>query len=139
MPTYWLLKSEPSTYSFQDLLRDKKTNWNGIRNFQARNFLRAARPGDLALIYHSGDDKAVVGIAKVTSEPYADPDPKKPGDWLQMDLAPVKPLKTPVELARLKATPALKGLLLLKQSRLSTMPITAAEYAAILKLGGTTR
>ncbi len=131
-----MLKSEPSTYSFNDLMRDKKTNWNGIRNFQARNFLRLAKPGDLALIYHSGDERAVVGVAKITSEPYADPDPRKPGEWLQMDLAPVRALKTPVELARLKSTPALKGLLLLKQSRLSTMPISAAEYAAILKLGG---
>src|SRR5437588_13060520 len=101
-PSYWLLKSEPSTYSFDHLIRDGKTNWNGVRNFQARNHLARISKGDIALIYHSGDDKAVVGVARVVREGYPDPDPKKPGDWVQIDLEPVRPLTQPVTLAEIK-------------------------------------
>jgi predicted RNA-binding protein with PUA-like domain len=104
---YWLFKSEPETYSFDQLTRDKKTNWDHVRNFQARNFLREVRPGDLALIYHSGDEKQVVGIAEVTREAYPDPDPEQKGDWVQIDLKPVRSLPAPVTLKTIKATASL--------------------------------
>ncbi len=136
---YWLLKTEPSTYSFETLLKQGKTNWNDIRNYQARNFLREIKKGDLALIYHSGDDKSVVGVAKVTREAYPDIDPEG-GDWVQVDLEKVAPIQQPVTLAAMKAAPSLKGLLLIKQSRLSAMPVTKTEYDTILKMsGGLTR
>ncbi len=134
-PSYWLLKSEPETYSFQQLQKDKKTNWNGVRNFQARNFLRTIKQGDLTLIYHSGDEKAVVGIAKVVKEAYPDLDPKKPGDWVQVDLEPMKIFKRPVSLKEIKSEPALKDLLLIKQSRLSVMPVQPHHYKKIVELG----
>jgi predicted RNA-binding protein with PUA-like domain len=133
-PQHWLLKSEPETYSFAQLLKDKKTNWDHVRNFQARNFLRQAAKGDLALIYHSGDDKAVVGIAEVVREAYPDPDPEKAGDWVQIDIKAVEPLARPIPLKEIKTTPSLATLPLIKQSRLSCMPITAAHFDAILKL-----
>lgn len=134
MASYWLLKTEPETYSFSQLLKDKRTNWNGVRNFQARNFLKAITKDDLALIYHSGDDKAVVGVAKVLREAYPDPDPETPGDWVQVDLAPIERLDAPVELKTIKATKSLGDLLLVRQSRLSVMPVSPADYRAILKL-----
>lgn len=135
-PSYWLLKTEPSTYSFTDLARDGKTNWNGVRNFQARNHLAQIEKGDIALIYHSGDDKAVVGIAQVAKEGYPDPDPKKPGEWVQIDIKPLKPLKSPVLLSQIKTEKSLQTLPLIKQSRLSVMPITEQHYRTLLKLGG---
>jgi predicted RNA-binding protein with PUA-like domain len=107
MPSYWLFKSEPETYSFSQLQKDKRTHWNGVRNFQARNFLRQARKGDLALIYHSGDDKAVVGIAKVVREAYAEIDDNDGKEWAQIDIEAVKPLPEPVTLAKIKTTAAL--------------------------------
>jgi predicted RNA-binding protein with PUA-like domain len=134
-PSHWLFKSEPQTYSFSQLLKDKKTNWNGVRNFQARNFLKEAQVGDLALIYHSGDERAVVGIAKVVRAAYPDPDPEKKGDWVQLDLAPVERLERPVSLAEIKSEPGLADLLLIKQSRLSCMPVTAKHFQLILRLG----
>lgn len=134
MANYWLFKSEPGTYSFSQLQKDGKTNWNGVRNFQARNFLQQVKAGDRALIYHSGDDKAVVGIAKVVRAAYPDPDPKKPGEWVQIDLAPEKALH-PVTLKEMKATPSLADLLLIKQSRLSCMPISAKDFERIVKMG----
>ena len=134
MPTsYWLLKTEPETYSFEQLSKDKRTNWNDVRNYQARNYLRKAAKGDIALIYHSGDVKAVVGIAKVIREAYADID-SAGGDWSQIDIEYVKALAKPVSLATIKATKDLVTLPLIKQSRLSVMPITASHYEAILKL-----
>jgi predicted RNA-binding protein with PUA-like domain len=136
-PSFWLLKSEPSTYSYTDLERDGKTCWNGVRNFQARNHMKSIKKGDLALIYHSGDDKAVVGVAEVVREGYPDPDPKKKGDWVQIDLKPLRVLKTPVTLAQLKAEARMKDLILIKQSRLSVMPVSAAHFELILKLGET--
>jgi predicted RNA-binding protein with PUA-like domain len=131
----WLMKTEPTTYSFSQLLKDKRTNWNGVRNFQARNFLKSVSVGDEVLIYHSGDEKSVVGIARVAKGPYPDPDPKKPGDWVQIDLEPKSEFRVPVALSALKAAKDLKGLMLLKQSRLSVMPVSAKEFAAIAKLG----
>src|SRR5687768_6374766 len=100
-PSYWLMKTEPETYSFAQLLQDKKTNWNGVRNFQARKYLNALKEGDLVLIYHSGDERSVVGIAQIIREAYPDPDPKKKGDWVQVDLKPVQGLKVPVSLSQI--------------------------------------
>ena len=135
MPNYWLLKTEPGTYSFENLLKDKKTNWNGVRNFQARNYLRTMATGDLALIYHSGDERAVVGVAKVVKAAYTDPDPDG-GDWVQVDLQPVQPMKTRIPLSQIKSTPTLKEMPLIRHTRLSCMPITSAHYETLLKLGG---
>lgn len=137
MPKYWLLKTEPTTYSFEQLQKDRKTAWNGIRNFQARNFVKQIAPGDLALIYHSGDDRAVCGISRAVGAPYVEHDKKKPGEWYQVDLEAVKPFKSAVPLAQIKTTPSLKDLMLIRQSRLSVMPITAKEFETLLKLGGT--
>ncbi len=137
MSKTWLFKSEPETYSFETLMKEKTTAWNGVRNFQARNFLRECQKGDLALIYHSGDEKAVVGIAEIISKPYPEIDPKKPGEWVQVDIKAKKRLKSPVSLKTLKTTSTLKNLLLIKQSRLSCMPVTLNEFEEIIRLGDT--
>jgi predicted RNA-binding protein with PUA-like domain len=135
MSQHWLFKTEPETYSFAQLLKDGKTNWNGVRNFQARNFLMKAEKGDLALIYHSGDDKCVVGIAKVIKTAYPDPDPEKSGDWVQIDLAPVEKLNRSVTLKEIKATPALADILLIRQSRLSCMPVSEKHFETLVRMG----
>jgi len=135
MANFWLFKSEPETYSFSQLLKDKRTNWNDVRNYQARNYLRKVEKGDHALIYHSGDDKAVVGISECIKTAYPDIDPEG-GDWVQIDLKPIEALKAPVTLATIKATAALKDIPLIKQSRLSCMPITKTHFETIKKLGG---
>jgi predicted RNA-binding protein with PUA-like domain len=141
MPTpthrYWLLKTEPETYSFERLLREGKTHWNGVRNFQARNFLKAMQPGDLAIIYHSGKERAAVGLSQISRGPYPDLSGQetRPGDWVQVDLQPVEAFSQPVSLAELKADPALKDLLLIRQSRLSVMPLTETEFQRITLLG----
>lgn len=132
---YWLLKTEPETYSFSQLLKDKKTNWNNVRNYQARNNLRKMAKGDIALIYHSGDEKAVVGVARIVKEAYPDIDPDG-GDWAQVDLQPLQTLSRPITLSEIKTTKPLADMLLIKQSRLSVMPITENHYTTILKLGG---
>ena len=131
---FWLLKSEPETYSFQRLLKEKKTNWDQVRNFQARNALRAAKKGDLALIYHSGDERALVGVAEVIKEAYPDPDPEMPGDWVQIDLKAVEALARPISLKEIKAHPGLTDLPLIKQSRLSCMPITRKHFETLVQL-----
>jgi predicted RNA-binding protein with PUA-like domain len=136
---YWLLKTEPETYSFDQLIRDKKTHWNGVRNFQARNFLREAEVGDLAIIYHSGDERAAVGLAKVIRSGYPDLDPAKPGDWVQIDIEPVTKLAKPIALSEIKNETALKDILLIRQSRLSVMPITEMHFQTILKMSGDTQ
>lgn len=133
-PSYWLLKTEPETYSFSELVRDRRTNWNEVRNFQARNFLKGVRKGDLAVIYHSGKEKAVVGLAECVKEAYPDIDADDGKEWVQIDLRPVRPLDPPVTLATIKATPALKELPMLRQSQLSCMPITKGQFETILKL-----
>ena len=133
---YWLVKQEPGAYSWDDFVRDKETLWDGVRNFQARNNLRKMKKGDLVLFYHSVNDREVVGIARVTREHYPDPTAKE-GDWSVVDLAPVTRIKTPVTLAMIKADESLRDISLVKQSRLSVMPITAAHFRRILKLGGT--
>lgn len=130
---YWLLKTEPSTYSIDQLKSDKRTHWDQVRNFQARNFLRQAKVGDLALIYHSNDDKAVVGVAKVVREAYPDIDPEG-GNWSQIDIAFVQKLERPVPLAEIKSTPALKDIPLIRQSRLSCMPVTAGHFKTVTAL-----
>ena len=134
--SHWLVKSEPDVYSYADLVRDGRTVWDGIRNFAARNNLRAMKKGDLVLYYHTGDEKQVVGIAKVLGSAYPDPSAKD-GDWSAVDLAPVKPLKSPVTLAQMKADAKLAEFELLRQGRLSVVPTRAAELARVLQLGGT--
>ncbi|MBX3024524.1 EVE domain-containing protein [bacterium] len=133
---YWLMKSEPGTYSWADLQRDRRTVWDGVRNFQARNNLRAMRPGDLALFYHSVNERSIPGVARIASAPYADP---KAPDWTVVDVEPVHALKTPVTLERIKAEPALREMVLLRQSRLSVQPVRKAEFDAIVKIGGRQR
>lgn len=130
------MKTEPETYSFNELVRDKKTNWNDVRNYQARNHLRQCKKGDTVLIYHSGDTKAVVGIAEVAREGYPDLD-EEGGDWTQIDLKATKPMEKSVSLALIKSTETLADLPMLKQSRLSVMPISAKHFKTILKLGAT--
>jgi predicted RNA-binding protein with PUA-like domain len=135
MTQHWLVKSEPSAYSWSDLNKDGRTAWTGVRNFQARNNLRAMKEGDTVLFYHSVIGPSVVGIAKVTKEFYPDPTASE-GDWSCVDLVPVQPLRSPVSLATVKADPSLAEIALIRQSRLSVMPVTAKEYQRILKLGG---
>ncbi len=134
---FWIVKSEPSTYSYSQLESEGRTEWTGIRNFAARNHLRAMKKGDLALFFHTGDEKAVVGVAKVVAEATADPTAPKGEDWSKVDLAPVKAFVEPVPLSTLKATKALAEMVMLKQSRLSVSPVTKAELAVIAKLGKT--
>lgn len=132
---YWLLKSEPDVYSIDDLARDQKTAWNGVRNFQARNVLQSCKKNDLVLIYHSNIGKAVVGIGKIIREAYPDLDPNRAGDWVQIDVGFVSKLKKPVDLETIKKTVALKNIPLLKQSRLSCMNISEKEFDTILTMG----
>jgi predicted RNA-binding protein with PUA-like domain len=133
---FWLLKSEPEVYSIDRFAAEKKTNWDHVRNFQARNVLRSCKKGDFAFIYHSNDDRAVVGVARVCREAYPDPDPEKPGDWSQIDVEFVLKLEAPVTLSTIKTTKTLAALPLLKQSRLSCMEVGAKEFEIILKMGG---
>ena len=132
---YWMAKSEPETYSWDDLVKDGRTDWTGVRNFQARNNLRQMRTGDQVLFYHSGKDKAVVGIAEVAKAAYADPTANDP-QWVAVDLKPVKPLAAPVLLAAIRYDKRLSALPLIRQSQLSVMPLTKDEFDAILSMGG---
>jgi predicted RNA-binding protein with PUA-like domain len=127
---HWLVKQEPSAYSWDDFVRDGGTAWTGVRNFQARNNLKAMRAGDRVLFYHSNEGKEVVGIATVAREAYPDPTADE-GGWICVDLKPVKRLKQPVTLEQIKADPALANIALIRQSRLSVMPLTAEEFANI--------
>ena len=133
---HWLVKQEPSKYSWDQFLKDKSTYWDGVRNYQARNNLQAMKKGDLILFYHSVVGKEVMGIAKVTRESYPDPttDDER---WVVVDLKPVKSLKNTVTLEDIKAHPKLKNIALIKQSRLSVMPLTQTEFQTILDLGAT--
>jgi len=133
---YWLIKSEPGAYSWAQLVQDGKTAWTGVRNFAARNHLRAMATGDRVLFYHSGEDKSVVGLARVTRLAYPDPTADE-GDWSAVDLVPVKPLAGPVTLAAIKADTILREMKLVKQSRLSVMPVTEAQFKRLLELAGT--
>jgi len=130
---FWLVKQEPSAYSWTDFLRDGKTAWTGVRNFTARNNLRAMRKGDAAFFYHSVTDKSVVGIAKVMREAYPDPTAKE-GDWSAVDLAPEKALSRPVTLDEIKRNPKLKEMALLRLSRLSVQPVTKTQFDEIVRM-----
>ena len=132
---HWLVKSESEAYAWADLVRDKRTDWTGVRNYQARIHLNAMRTGDLVFFYESVTTKAVVGVAEVTKTAFPDKTAEDPG-WVAVELKAVKPLTRPVTLADIKTVPALANIALLRQSRLSVMPLTAAEFDRILKLGG---
>jgi predicted RNA-binding protein with PUA-like domain len=130
---YWMVKSEPETYSFSDLVRDKKTRWDLVRNPTARIHLRTFEKGDQVFLYHSMSDKAIVGICECITTAYPDPADDK---WAAVDLAPVAALQTPVTLAVVKAHPVLQKMELVRQSRLSVCPVTPDEWALVLALGG---
>ncbi len=133
---YFLIKSEPDTYSFEQLQADGRTRWDGIRNYQARNNLRSMRPGDLCLFYHSNIGLEVVGIARAAGEPYADPTAEK-GDWSAIDMEPVQPLARAIPLTEIKNHPGLQHLGLVRNGRLSVMPVTFDEFSILLALGET--
>jgi predicted RNA-binding protein with PUA-like domain len=130
---HWLVKSEPSTYAWEDLVRDKRTHWDGVRNAQARNNLAAMKKGDLALVYHSGDDKQVIGVARVVREAFPDTTAEDDG-WVAVDLEAVEPLAKPVTLAQIKAHPELRDMALVRQSRLSVMPLSAKEFRTVIAM-----
>lgn len=133
---HWLVKQEPDAYAWSQFVADGRTAWTGVRNFQARNNLRAMKKGDLVLYYHSNIGKEIVGVAKVVKEHYPDPTADE-GDWSVVDLAPIKPLKTFVTLDALKADAVLKDMPLVKQSRLSVSPLTEPQFKRVLSLGET--
>jgi len=130
---YWLVKSEPFKYSWEQFCKDKKTFWDGVRNYQARNNLRAMAKGDEVLFYHSNEGLAIVGIAIVAKTAYQDPTTDD-ANWVAVDLKPLKALKNTVSLATMKQTPGLENLALIKQGRLSVCPVTPMEYKIILDL-----
>lgn len=133
---YWLVKSEPDTYGYDRLEREGKTMWEGVRNYAARNHLRAMKEPDCVLFYHSVTGLEVVGICKVAKEAYPDPTAEK-GDWSVVDLVPVKRLNKPVSLATVKATPELQNTALVRIGRLSVMPLEEVEFEQFLELGET--
>ena len=134
--SFWIVKQEPSKYNWEQFEKDGSTYWDGVRNYQARNNLIAMNKGDLILFYHSVIGKEIVGIAKVTRESY--PDPTTDDDrWVVVDLKPIKPFKVPVSLDQIKAHKELTEIALIKQSRLSVMPVTKKEFQILLKLGKT--
>jgi predicted RNA-binding protein with PUA-like domain len=130
---YWLVKSEPETYSWADLVRDGKTDWTGVRNFAARNHLKAMSVGDRALFYHSGEQKAIVGISEITRTAFPDKTADEEG-WVAVELKAVEALARPVTLAEVKKEPALAQMALIRLSRLSVQPVTRAEFEKILKM-----
>jgi predicted RNA-binding protein with PUA-like domain len=134
MKNYWLVKQEPTAYSWADFRKEGGTSWTGVRNYTARNNLRKLQPGDEVLFYHSGEDKAVVGIAKVKRAAYPDPTATE-GDWSAVDLVPIRALARPVTLAEIKKTRSLQKLPLIRQSRLSLMPVPAPDFRTIVKMG----
>ena len=129
---YWLMKSEPASFSWNDLVRDGGTEWDGVRNNAARLHLRAMKPGDEAFLYHSMSDKAVVGIMRIVSEPRPDP---KDGAWVSVRVEPVRALEKPVTLAAIKAEPALAAMELIRQSRLSVCPVREEEWGKVVEMG----
>jgi predicted RNA-binding protein with PUA-like domain len=135
---FWLVKQEPDEYSWASLVEEGRTAWTGIRNFQARNHLRAMKKNDRVLVYHSVTEKRVVGVARVDKAAYPDPTAEE-GDWSCVDLVPVKPLKSPVSLDKVKADPVLRGIPLIKQARLSVMPLTSEQFERFLQLGATSK
>ena len=135
MKKFWLVKQEPSAYSWANFVADGKTSWTGVRNYTARNNLRAMRKGDAVFFYHSVVDKAVFGIAKVVREAYPDPTASD-GDWSAVDLAPENELRRPVTLDEIKSNPRLKKIALLRLSRLSVQPLSGAEFQEIDRMAG---
>lgn len=133
---YWLIKSEPFKYSWDQFTKDKKTGWDGVRNYAARNNLRSMKKGDLAFFYHSNEGLCIVGIAKVVKEHYQDPTTKEEA-WVAVDFAPHQPLKKSVTLADIKAAPPLKDMQLLRLARLSVSGVTKDEFEFILKMAET--
>jgi predicted RNA-binding protein with PUA-like domain len=125
---YWLLKTEPDSYSWNDLVKDKKTVWDGVRNFQARSNMKKMDKGDIVFIYHTGDEKAVIGEAQVTKAAYPDP---KDTEWVVVELSPLKTLKKPVTLAQIKSDKRLSDMVLVRASRLSVQPVKPSEYNLI--------
>jgi predicted RNA-binding protein with PUA-like domain len=132
--SYWMVKQEPETYSWTDFVNDGRTDWSGVRNYQARNNLREMKNGDRVLFYHSGKDKAVVGLAEVVKSAYKDPTADDP-QWVAVDLKPIKPFATPVLLAAIRYDKRLSQLPLIRQSQLSVMPLTKDEFDVILAMG----
>jgi predicted RNA-binding protein with PUA-like domain len=128
---YWLVKTEPETYSWDDLVRDKKTVWDGVRNFQARNNLKAMKKGDVVFIYHSGDEKSVIGTAKIIKEAYPDPKDK---DWVVVEIGVEKKLKKSISLSQVKSQKKLSEMVLVKSSRLSVQPVREDEFGLIVEL-----
>jgi predicted RNA-binding protein with PUA-like domain len=135
MSQYWLVKQEPTAYSWDQFVADGKTDWTGVRNFQARNNLRSMRAGDQVLFYHSVNGKAVVGIAVVSREAFPDPTATS-GDWSAVEIKPVRPVDPPVKLEKIKSDPALAQIPLLRQARLSVMPLSKNEFEGVLGLAG---
>jgi predicted RNA-binding protein with PUA-like domain len=133
---HWVVKQEPEAYSWTDFAHDGRTAWTGVRNFQARNNLRAMKKGDLVFFYHSVSEKQIVGLARVEKEAYADPTAKE-GDWSAVDLVPVKALKQPVTLDAIRSDKILKEILLVRQSRLSVTPLTPEQFERLLTLAAT--
>lgn len=132
---HWLVKSEPGTWSWDEHVAKGKDSWTGVRNHQAKAHLAAMRPGDQALYYHSGEDKAVVGVSEVVGAAYPDPTDET-GKFVAVDLRAVKPLKRPVTLSEIKADPSLKDMVLVKNSRLSVQPVSAEEWKRVVAMGG---
>ena len=131
---YWLVKQDPANYPFEQFQKEKKTDWTGVRNYQARNFLRDMKKGDEVLFYHSGDEKAVVGFASVSKPAFPDPTADEDG-WIAVELKAGKKLTKPVSLAQVKADPKLANILLVRNGRISVMSLTKAEYDQIVRLG----
>jgi predicted RNA-binding protein with PUA-like domain len=132
---YWLLKSEPSAYSWDQLLKDGRTNWSGVRNFQAAANLKGMKEGDRGFFYHSGEGPEIVGIVEIVKEAYPDPGDKE-GRFVQVDVKPLQPVKTPVTLKQIKAEKALADFKLVRQSRLSVVPVSPEEWRLISKMAG---
>ncbi len=137
MQHYWLVKSDPDTYSFYDLVKDGSTSWDGVRNYAARNFLREMKKGDAVLVYHSGGESSVVGLATVSKEPYVDPTAEN-DTWTSVELKAGKQLMNAVALAQIKKESVLKDISLIKISRLSVMPVTKEHYTKILQMSSRT-
>lgn len=134
---FWLVKQEPGSFSWSTLVKDGRTDWTGVRNFQARNHLRAMKKGDAVFFYHSGEEKQIVGLARVDKEAYPDPTADE-GDWSAVDIVSIKPLDIPVTLQQIKADKALKEMPLVRQSRLSVSPVTEDQFKRVLALAKTT-
>ncbi|HSV77533.1 MAG TPA: EVE domain-containing protein [Bacteroidales bacterium] len=135
---YWLLKSEPETYPWETLVKEGVAVWDGVRNYQARNNLRLMKFGDLALFYHSGNQKQVVGICKVSKEHYPEPG-QETAKWVVVEVSPIKPLQKPATLGAMKAEPKLGNLAMLRHTRLSVVPVSQEEFNTIVELGNSSK